>query len=143
MIIFLNMVSKLASMACKISIERDWVIVIAKNAFDAAAATEEEKKKLKPTTETTQEPDPSKNKTFKHKLTLINSQVRRIDLFTATISPLCAGLIMSFLNISPLVRGPAISAIVFAVWNIISFVLEFSLLRSFVLLKYKRISSEC
>jgi hypothetical protein len=138
------MVSKLASMACKISIERDWVIVIAKNAFDAAAATEEEKKKLKPTTETTtQESDPSKNKTFKHKLTLINSQVRRIDLFTATISPLCAGLIMSFLNISPLVRGPAISAIVFAVWNIISFVLEFSLLRSFILLKYKRVSSDC
>lgn len=137
-IIFLNMVSKLASMACKISIERDWVIVIAKNAFDAAAATEEEKKKLKPTTETTnpsQELDPSKNKTFKHKLTLINSQVRRIDLFTATISPLCAGLIMSFLNISPLVRGPAISAIVFAVWNIISFVLEFSLLR-FLSYKY-------
>jgi iron-regulated transporter 1 len=103
-------------MACKISIEKDWSIVIAENEFQ-----EEENK----------EDGGDENKElFTKRLATINATSRRIDLTTAILSPLAAGLIMSFLNLSPVVNGIVISALFFALWNAISFIVEYNLLAS-------------
>ncbi|CAF0976078.1 unnamed protein product [Brachionus calyciflorus] len=117
--IMLNVISKLASTTTKISIERDWVVVISE--YLSRDSNEQEQK--------------SKN------LTLINSTVRRIDLSTNVIAPLVAGLIMSFLNIeysfNKNINGTVISAVIFAIWNIFSYLIEYTLLSSV----YKNIPS--
>jgi iron-regulated transporter 1 len=136
-VIFLNIISKLSSMAAKISIERDWIIVIAKSAYDNEKTMEEEQAGLNAEGNgsagddglTKKEKAPNKTE-FKHELASINATVRRIDLFTAILAPLVAGLIMSFFNISPRVNGTVVSAIFFAIWNLISFVFEYSMLTS-------------
>lgn len=132
--ILLNMISKLASMACKISIERDWIIVIAKNAYVTKKAamrksSRENEGETKDLNNNKTAVDVDNDTKFRHELTNINATVRRIDLITNIISPLCAGLIMSFLSFSPVVSGTVVSAVFFALWNLASFVIEFSLLR--------------
>lgn len=121
LIILFNIISKLSSMAAKIAIERDWIIVIAKSAYDAS---DEEGKNLR------SEKKVENRRDFKHELASINATVRRIDLFTAILSPLVAGLIMSFFNFSPRLNGTVVSAIFFGIWNIISFLIEYGLLAS-------------
>lgn len=118
-IITLNVISNLASMASKISIEKDWIIVIAQHEYDKA-------EELVSSTKT----DEEKNAEFKKKLALMNATVRRIDLSTNVVSPLVAGLIMSFLSFSKSIDGTVLSAIFFAVWNIMSLIAEYSLLSS-------------
>lgn len=103
--IILNIISRLASTTTKISIERDWVVVIS----EQISLTPEEK---------------SEN------LSLINSQIRRIDLCTNIIAPLIAGFLMSFFNVKLLYNGTILSAVIFAIWNLISFVIEIFLLSS-------------
>ena len=135
-------------MACKISIERDWIIVIAKSAFDSSKSNSDETEKLRnDDTTVAEERQPAdselknaKKTDFKHKLASINATVRRIDLFTAILAPLCAGLIMSFMNMSPTTslgfisassyQGTILSAIFFALWNLFSFLAEYVLLKS-------------
>ena len=113
--IFLNVISNLASMATKISIERDWVIVIAKHVYLSGEGDEKQ-----------EEEDPK----YKEKLARINATVRRIDLITAVIAPLVAGSIMSLFKFSPSFNGTVLSAVFFTIWNIISYILEYSLLYS-------------
>ncbi len=67
---------------------------------------------------------------FKKRLASVNATMRRIDLTTAIVSPLCAGLIMSFFNLSSFFSGIVLSALFFAAWNIVSFICEYSLLAS-------------
>lgn len=67
---------------------------------------------------------------FKENLTHINAIVRRIDLSTSVFAPLLAGIIMSFFKISEAFNGTVVSAIFFAVWNLISYGIEFSILKS-------------
>lgn len=105
-------------MTTKIAIERDWVLVIAKYTL----------KKLD--SEANQDDEQPNSAEFKKKLANINATVRRFDLTTSILAPLFAGVIMSFLKISPSLNGTVISAIVFAVWNIISYLIENLLLTS-------------
>ena len=107
-IIIINCVSNAASMANKIAIEKDWVIVVAQHAYS----------------------DDQDTRTEKSLLASMNATVRRFDLLTAILAPLLAGLIMSFLKISPSFNGTVMSAITFAVWNLISFFIEYNLLAS-------------
>jgi iron-regulated transporter 1 len=107
-IIIINCVSNAASMANKISIEKDWVIVVAQHAYS----------------------DDQDTKIETSLLASMNATVRRFDLLTAILAPLLAGLIMSFLKISPSFNGTVMSAITFAVWNLISFFVEYNLLAS-------------
>ena len=104
------MISNLSSTTTKIAIERDWVVVIAEY-LSQDSSEEDAKSKY---------------------LALINSTVRRIDLTTNIVAPLVAGLIMSFFNmeqsVSSKLNGTVLSAICFAVWNIFSYIAEYSLL---------------
>ena len=104
MILF-NIVSNLASMAYSISIEKDWVIVIAQNGKSFA-------------------------KDSKETLTKINSDLRRINLGVSVFAPILAGSIMSFVKISERFNGVVVSALFFSVWNIVSLFAEYSLLTS-------------
>ena len=58
--------------------------------------------------------------------------MRRIDLCTLIFSPLVAGIIMSLFNNAAdnSLSGTILSAIMFAVWNLISYFFEYSLLSS-------------
>lgn len=103
--IILNVISRLASTTAKISIEKDWVVVIA----EQLSLNAEEKSK---------------------QLSIINSQVRQIDLCTNIIAPLIAGLIMSFFTFELFYNGTVLSAVIFAVWNLISYAIEYYLLSS-------------
>lgn len=67
---------------------------------------------------------------FNQYLTHINAIVRRIDLTTSVFAPLLAGIIMSFFKVSPSFNGTVVSAVFFAVWNLISYGIEFSILKS-------------
>ena len=107
--ILLNIINNMASLTSKISIERDWVIVLAENV--------EYKKSDKV--------DQSKSN-----LTKMNSYMRRIDLNVSVFAPIAAGGIMSFVKISERFNGVIISALFFAVWNIVSLFFEHSLLTS-------------
>ena len=107
-------------MTTKIAIERDWVIVIAKNAHDTLII---DRDKISQTKE-------ENNGQFKVMLANINASVRRFDLMTSIIAPMVAGGIMSFLSISPRFNGTVLSASFFAVWNIVSFFVEYNLLSS-------------
>ncbi|RNA31413.1 solute carrier family 40 member 1 [Brachionus plicatilis] len=103
--IILNVISRLASTTAKISIERDWVVVIS----EQLSQNPEEKSQ---------------------QLSIINSQVRRIDLSTNIIAPLIAGLVMSFFNLGLFYNGTVLSAVIFAAWNVISYAIEIYLLSS-------------
>ena len=116
----LNVISSLASMTTKIAIERDWVIVIAKHDYDTSTVKDD----ANPGQE-----DAHKGQ-FKEKLAIINASVRRFDLMTSIVAPMAAGAIMSFMRISPRFNGTVLSAIFFAVWNILSFFIEYNLLLS-------------
>jgi iron-regulated transporter 1 len=107
-IIIINCVSNAASMANKIAIEKDWVIVVAQHAYSEDHETKIEKSLL----------------------ASMNATVRRFDLLTAILAPLLAGLIMSFIKISPSFNGTVMSAITFAMWNLVSFFIEYNLLAS-------------
>jgi iron-regulated transporter 1 len=119
-LIVFNVISNLASTGSKIAIEKDWVVVIAKNLH---------KKAINKMNNDVEETDEEK-RIFKKKLASVNATIRRIDLTTAIISPLVAGLIMSFFNLSSFFSGIMLSALFFAIWNIISFIFEYSLLAS-------------
>lgn len=88
-IIGLALVAFLASMAYKIAIEKDWIVVVSGD--------------------------------DKFKLTNLNAVTRAIDLSCKILAPTVAGLIMSYSHI--------IAAIFIAVWNVISVVCEYALLR--------------
>ncbi len=120
--ILLNIISNAGSTASKISMEKDWVIVIAEHVD----------KQNKPETDeiVIHEQNTENTRRFTANLTHINAIVRRIDLFTSVLAPLLAGLIMSFIQITPSFNGTVISAIFFAVWNLISYGIEFSILKS-------------
>jgi len=102
--ILLNIVSNLASTALKISIERDWVIVLARH----------------------DQPDPADTK----RLAEVNSTLRGINLSTMIVAPLAAGALMSFFNIADHSHGTIISAVCFTVWNFVSCMVESRLLTS-------------
>ena len=76
--------------------------------------------------------DPDSSKKFKDKLANINATMRQIDLCTLIFSPLVAGIIMSLFNNAAVnsLSGTILSAILFAVWNLISYFFEYSLLSS-------------
>jgi iron-regulated transporter 1 len=129
-------------MTTKIAIERDWAIVIAKNAHDNSSLEKDQENESKEENE----------KRSKEQLANINATVRRFDLSTAIIAPmvsfsyfsyfyslelnclfiflLVAGGIMSFFRISPRFNGTVLSAMFFAGWNVISYFLEYNLLAS-------------
>lgn len=121
MILF-NIISNAGSTASKISMEKDWVIVIAEHVDN----------KNKPESDeiVVHEQNTDNTRRFTENLTHINAIVRRIDLTTSVLAPLLAGLIMSFIQISPSFNGTVISAICFAVWNLISYGIELSILKS-------------
>ena len=68
------------------------------------------------------------DKLFKQRLASMNAMMRRIDLSSSVLAPLIAGLIMSFFNLSSKFSGILVSALLFAVWNLVSFVFEYTLL---------------
>ena len=135
-VIFLNMISQLASITCKIAIERDWMPIIARKSYEmkrkgSSSATFGPKDELKSLKDESKEAQKKKKREeFKKELARINSSVRRFDLSTGSLSPLFAGLIMSFFKFNTIFTGAVSSAIVFAVWNLVSLVFEFLLLRS-------------
>ena len=118
--IMFNVISTLASMTTKIAIERDWVIVIAKSEHDNSSIEKDLEGESKE----------ENGKRFKENLANINATVRRFDLSTAIISPMVAGAIMSFLRITPRFNCTVLSALFFAIWNVLSFFVEYNLLSS-------------
>lgn len=120
-LIMFNVVSNLASMCCKIALEKDWTVVIAKNVH--VKKQQEENGDKEPVTDTN-------NTQYKSRLASMNATMRRIDLITSIVAPLTAGLIMSFFNISTRLNGIVLSAVFFAAWNMVSFLIEYSLLAS-------------
>ena len=68
-------------MTTKIAIERDWAIVIAKNAHDNSLIEKDEEGETKEDNE----------KRSKEQLANINATIRRFDLSTAIIAPMFAG----------------------------------------------------
>ena len=119
--IILNIVSNLASMTTKISIERDWVIVVAQHVY-----VPKKSKKSKSEHEVEQ----TEKQKLQRNLTDINSNVRRMDLSTSVLAPLFAGGIMTFVKISERFNGVIMSALFFSIWNIVSLFFEYSLLTS-------------
>lgn len=102
LIIFLNCLSTLASMAVQVSLERDWIIIIADDIMTKRG---------------------NKGKTgLSEELAHINSISRRFDVMTSMLTPLFIGLIISLTN------GILISAIIIALWNMVSYFIEFRLL---------------
>ena len=120
--ILLNIISNTGSTASKISMEKDWVIVIAEHVDKQNKPASDEIVIHEQNTENTRR--------FTANLTHINAIVRRIDLSTSVLAPLLAGLIMSFIQVTPSFNGTVISAICFAVWNLISYAIELSILKS-------------
>jgi hypothetical protein len=126
------MVSQLASVTSKISIERDWMLIIARKSYEIkkggdGGSEDGEGDNLKGDSKELRK---KRKEEFNQELARINSTVRRFDLSTGTLSPLFAGLIMSFLKFNSTFTGAVSSAIVFTVWNLISLVLEYVLLHS-------------
>ena len=100
-----------------LKIEKDWVIVVAEHLHEKSADDVIE--------------DPVEIKKIKNStLTSMNATVRRFDLLTAILAPLFAGVIMSFVKLSPSFDGIVTSAVLFAIWNLVSFFVEYGLLAS-------------
>lgn len=127
LIIFFNVLGNLSSMAMKISIERDWVIVIVQNEFnidnDKEIKNLEDERKNSDT-------EIKKLQGFNENLAKMNAFLRGINLTTGIIAPLVAGVLMSLFNLSNPLNGTIISAIFFAIWNFISCFIEYFLLHS-------------
>lgn len=71
--------------------------------------------------------DKAEEEQFKINLVTTNTMIKRIELIGSGLAPVIVGSIMSFVKIGPL-GGITISAIIFAVWNVISFAIEVLLL---------------
>ena len=99
----------LAGMAYSISIEKDWVIVIAQSENELVQSFDKKEKIT---------------------LTKINSNLKRINLGVSVFAPLFAGGIMTFVKISERFNGVIMSALFFSIWNIVSLFFEYSLLTS-------------
>lgn len=108
--IFFNCISALANMTTQVSLQRDWVVVIANDIAVKRGDQDEKASSME--------------------LTKINAQCRSIDLITNIVAPMFAGAVMSFANLSTRFNGIIISAIILATWNIISYFIESSLLIS-------------
>lgn len=121
MIIF-NVLSNFGSTATKISIEKDWIIVIAEH-IDKSSRPETNEIVV-------HEQHTDNTRRVALTLTKINATVRRIDLITGVNAPLLAGIIMSTLSFSTTFNGTIISAMFFAIWNLISYGIEFFILKS-------------
>ena len=90
-IMIFALIANLASQGSKISVEKDWIVVVSKGDDD--------------------------------RLAQLNSNFRTIDLSCQTFAPILAGLLFSYSTY-------VIAAIVIGGWNLVSVLLEYSLLNS-------------
>lgn len=114
-IILFNVIGNLSSTAISTSVQRDWVIVVAKNDYfgDDSAETN---------------PDTDSTKKFNSRLASINAFLRAINLTTGIVAPLLAGVVMASFNIYSTYNGTIISAACFAIWNFVSCFAEYFLM---------------
>ena len=108
----LNVIGNLATMTIKICIDKDWIVVLAKSSSKDQCVIDD------------------KNILFRNKLAVLNSNVRKIDLNTGIISSLMVMGIVNLFKINTRFQGIILSVTFFAVWNFVSYFLEYKLFAS-------------